>query len=51
MVRDLAVRWCGPLFSVLEYLAELRHAAPMAHWQKDSHAAGLPAGTVKNDHI
>ena len=36
---------------VLEYLAALRNVEPMAHWAKDSAAAGLLAGTVRNDHV
>lgn len=36
---------------VLEYLAALRNAGPMVHWHKDSQAAVLLAGAVRNDHI
>ena len=36
---------------ILEYLAALRHSGSMEHWQKDSQAAALLAGTVRNDHV
>ena len=36
---------------VLEYLAALRNASPMEHWQKDSEGAVLLAGAVRNDHV
>ncbi len=36
---------------VLDYLAALRHAAPMKHWKKDSEAAGILAGAVRNNHV
>jgi hypothetical protein len=36
---------------VLEYLAVLRNASPMEHWQKDSAGAALLAGAVRNDHV
>jgi adenine-specific DNA methylase len=36
---------------VLDYMASLRHAAPMEHWKKDSEAAGILAGAVRNDHV
>jgi hypothetical protein len=35
----------------LEYLAALRHSETMEHWQKDSQAAALLAGSVWNDHL
>lgn len=36
---------------VLDYLAALRNASPMEHWQKDSEGAVLLAGAVRNDHV
>lgn len=36
---------------LLEYLARLSRSASMEHWNKDSHAAGLLAGAVRNDHV
>ena len=36
---------------ILEYLADLRHSTTMEHWQKDSQAAALLAGAVRNDHV
>ena len=39
------------IIHILEYLAGLGVAAPMAHWKKDAHAAGLLAGAVRNDHV
>ena len=36
---------------ILEYLANLSHTDPMTHWKKDSHAARLLAGAVRNDHV
>jgi len=39
------------IIGVLEYLAVLRHAASMEHWQKDSQGAALLSGAVRNDHV
>lgn len=36
---------------ILDYLAGLRNTVTMQHWQKDSHAAEILAGAVRNDHI
>jgi hypothetical protein len=36
---------------ILEYLGNLRHAGSMEHWKKDSEAARLLEGAVRNDHV
>ncbi len=39
------------IMGILDYLAALRNASGMAHWQKDSDGAALLAGAVRNDHV
>jgi adenine-specific DNA methylase len=39
------------IIGVLEYLAALGLSSTMEDWKKDSHAAGLLAGAVRNDHV
>jgi hypothetical protein len=39
------------IVGLLDYLAALRHAAPLEHWLKDSAGAALLAGAVRNDHV
>lgn len=39
------------IIGILDYLATLHHAAPMANWQKDSNGAALLAGAVRNEHV
>jgi putative DNA methylase len=36
---------------LLDYLSRLGHTASMKSWRKDSYAAGLLSGAVRNDHI
>ena len=36
---------------ILDYLSRLSYAETMQNWQRESHAAALLAGAVKNDHI
>jgi len=50
---ELSNYWANreKIIHLLEYLSQLRHMDPMRHWQKDSHAAGLLAGAIRNDHI
>jgi adenine-specific DNA methylase len=39
------------LVQILDYLAAITRAAPMAHWKGDSAAAALLCGAVRNDHV
>ncbi|MCL4561938.1 MAG: DUF1156 domain-containing protein [Chloroflexi bacterium] len=39
------------IIGILEFLASLRNVATMEHWRKDSEAAALVAGAVRNDHV
>lgn len=39
------------IIGILEYMGALRHSSTMEHWKKDSHAASLIAGAVRNDHV
>ncbi|MFQ5614396.1 MAG: hypothetical protein ACE5H9_19920 [Anaerolineae bacterium] len=39
------------IIHILDYLASQARVSSMAHWRKDSQAAELLAGTVRNDHV
>lgn len=39
------------ILGLLDYLAALRHTSSMTAWQKDSQAAQLLSGAVRNDHV
>ncbi|HUY35178.1 MAG TPA: anti-phage-associated DUF1156 domain-containing protein [Pirellulales bacterium] len=41
----------GKIAHILDFFAALHRVAGMEHWRKDADAAGLLAGTVRNDHI
>ena len=41
----------GKIINLLDYIASLGRVTGMGHWRKDAEAAGLLAGTVRNDHI
>ena len=39
------------IINLLDYIASLGHISGMSHWRKDAEAAGLLAGSVRNDHV
>ena len=39
------------IIHILEFLGRLVNISSMSHWRRDSEAARLLAGTVRNDHV
>jgi len=50
-IKDMYWTSREKITGILDYLYVLRNAAGMAHWEKDSAAAALLAGAVRNDHV
>jgi putative DNA methylase len=50
-LRDVYWSSREKITGILDYLAALRNAAGMELWMKDSDAAALLAGAVRNDHV
>ncbi len=50
---ELADYWNAreKIIHLLDYLARIDRVAGMRHWNKDSEAARLLAGAVRNDHV
>ena len=50
---ELADYWTirEKIINLLDYIAALGHISGMGHWRKDVEAAGLLAGSVRNDHV